>query len=239
MRGTFRVEHHASNFASGVLLRAIRAALWRLTLAQALTLQQAPLCLSLFRAILEEIERKKASTSAQQTSTPVGNAILGVGHGPPPPPPPIGPPPSMGSDPMMSPEMQRLTTQKEAELRHRSASETMDTLLLMGEKDNEINSLRSLLQSAEERVEELEKAASRPAGVPAPPPALNPAVVEESEAKLAEAIQREELMQDKVSGLEAQLAKLQAKLTAVSTLYTESMQREAVLKVQLDQLNLS
>ena len=37
--------------------------------------------------------------------------------------------------------------------------------------------------------------------------------------------------------VQAALAKTQAKLTAVSTLYTESMQREAVLKVQLDQLN--
>jgi len=48
--------------------------------------------------------------------------------------------------------------------------------------------------------------------------------------------ERAEAAEEKVQGQDAAMAKLQAKLTAVSTLYTESMQREAVLKVQLDQL---
>ena len=96
------------------------------------------------KAILEDIQKKKAAASARAPSTPaLPSAGMQHGHAPPPPPP--GPPPPEGGE-ITSPEMQRLTTQKEAEMRHRSASETMDTLLLMGEKDNEINSLREKLQ---------------------------------------------------------------------------------------------
>jgi len=116
----------------------------------------------------------------------------------------------------------------------------MDTLLLMGEKDNEINSLREKLQQAEERIEELEKGAGGSPPPPPPPPASGAAKAEarvaEADARLAEATEKAEEVNAKVATLENQLAKLQAKLTAVSTLYTESMQREAVLKVQLDQL---
>lgn len=123
--------------------------------------------------------------------------------------------------------MQRLQTQTEAEIRHRTASETMDTLLLMGEKDNEIAQLREQLQDAQARVEELESKSGRPSQIAMP---------EDMKARLRDLQERAESAEEKVQGQDAAMAKLQAKLTAVSTLYTESMQREAVLKVQMDQL---
>jgi len=167
------------------------------------------------RAILEDIERKKQASS-RGSAAPSAN--LGM---PPPPPPPGAPPPSESA------EMQRLQTQTEAEIRHRTASETMDTLLLMGEKDNEIAQLREQLQEAQSRVEELESKSGRPSQIAMP---------KDMEARLRVLQERAEAAEEKVQGQDAAMAKLQAKLTAVSTLYTESMQREAVLKVQLDQL---
>lgn len=113
-------------------------------------------------------------------------------------------------------------------------------------------------QAAEERIEALEK------GGPQVSHSVSEEAdrrVAEAEARAAEACEKADDMKDtasetpsgaglacvwvlrahvclttQVANLEAQLAKLKAKLTAVSTLYTESMQREAMLKVQLDQL---
>ena len=55
---------------------------------------------------------------------------------------------------------------------------------------------------------------------------------EDMKARLRDLQERAESAEEKVQGQDVAMAKLQAKLTAVSTLYTESMQREAVLKVR-------
>jgi len=183
------------------------------------------------RAILEDIERKK-----QGAAGGASNSVTAGGLGAPPPPPPP-PPPGGGTPSIASPEMQRLAVQTEAEIRHRSASDTMDTLLLMGEKDTEIAQLRDLLQEAQARIEDLEAKGKgkRSSSTEADPAA---ALTTRYEDQIRELTERAQTAEEKLSGQDASLAKLQAKLTAVSTLYTESMQREAVLKVQLDQLNM-
>lgn len=110
----------------------------------------------------------------------------------------------------------------------------MDTLLMMNEKDAEIERLHSQLERLEAELKAVKEArASQSHSAPPPPPSPG------GDAALAEAMRRAEARADKAELEQAEqkqsLTKLQAKLNAVSTLYTEAAQREAVLRLQLEQ----
>lgn len=128
--------------------------------------------------------------------------------------------------------MQRLTTENEAALATRS-SETMDTLLLMSAKDGEIMQLREQLTAAETEITRLKSAT--PSAPPPPPPPAPAATGSDSPEAMKMAIERAERAEAEAAEVKQQLTKVQAKLNAVSTLYTEAAQREAVLRIQLEQ----
>jgi type IV secretory pathway VirB10-like protein len=179
------------------------------------------------RAILEQIERDKAA-KAGAPSTP------GRPSGPPPspsvggtPPPPPGPPPDMIA---RTASLQLLTTVNEAVLATRS-NETMDTLLLMSSKDAEIMQLREQLVEAQTAL----SSTVGGSGHPPPAPETKQAELDLSHEALRAMTERAEAAEAELSEAKRQLTKLQAKLNAVSTLYTEAAQREAVLRIQLEQ----
>ena len=179
------------------------------------------------RAILEQIERDKAA-KAGAPSAP------GRPSGPPPspsvggtPPPPPGPPPDMIA---RTASLQLLTTVNEAVLATRS-NETMDTLLLMSSKDAEIMQLREQLVEAQTAL----SSTVGGSGHPPPAPETKQAELDLSHEALRAMTERAEAAEAERSEAKRQLTKLQAKLNAVSTLYTEAAQREAVLRIQLEQ----
>jgi len=199
------------------------------------------------KAMLEEIERAKAAKEAAtsgsvnpegQPPPPPLETRLSSGPPPPPggggaPPPPPGPPPENAMSGTAAAHMQVLTTENEAKLATRS-SETMDTLLLMSQKDSEIMTLREQLQDARDEIAQLKLG-----GQPPPSPVARGMTVAEMADASPEAMKamtdRAEKAEEKLSTIEQQMTKLQAKLNAVSTLYTEAAQREAVLRIQLEQ----
>jgi len=194
------------------------------------------------KAILDEIARKKAQEgySGRESSAALGAA--GPSEIPPPPPrapmqpaAPPGPPlPTAGSEA----EMHRLTAENLAYTKHQT-SDAMDTLVLIGEKDAEIAALSELTAQQASQIEELQQelaSASASAGQ-APPPAVSAdqsAEVANLRATLKEALARAERAEALAEESSSTQMKLQAKLAAVTTLYTESMQREACLKVTLE-----
>jgi len=168
------------------------------------------------------------------------------GSGPPPPPggggappPPPGPPPDDGYEANYgadaTAQMQRLQTENEAQLAAR-ASETMDTLLLIGAKDAEIEQLKESLAAAEAQIAQLSAGTAMPVAPPASAGGgADGAALEEAREKAREAEERAERAEGKLAESNQALTKLTAKLNAVSTLYTEAAQREAVLRIQLEQ----
>lgn len=109
----------------------------------------------------------------------------------------------------------------------------MDTLLLMSAKDGEIMQLREQLTAAETEITRLKSAT--PSAPPPPPPPAPAATGSDSPEAMKMAIERAERAEAEAAEVKQQLTKVQAKLNAVSTLYTEAAQREAVLRIQLEQ----
>lgn len=112
----------------------------------------------------------------------------------------------------------------------------MDTLLLMSAKDNEIQQLRDELQRVQLELHSVNgaRASQAQAAAAQPPPPSDGALADALEAQRA-AEARAEKAELSVAEQKQGMAKLQAKLNAVSTLYTEAAQREAVLRLQLEQ----
>ena len=205
------------------------------------------------RAMLEEIQKAKAAKGgpgAPPSPAPGGAAFARINSatsGPPPsaPPPPPGgggmpPPPAGGppapvdlSDPSASAAMVRLATENEAAM-HVKGSDTMDTMLLMSAKDSEIAELKDelLRVRAELKALKVSPTPQKPASPSPPPRDANPAETSEA-ARAAEA--RADKAEHELAENKQAFNKLQAKLNAVSTLYTEAAQREAVLRLQLEQ----
>jgi len=166
---------------------------------------------------------------------PLPSSMSSPSHATPPPPPPPPPPlPTAGSEA----EMHRLTAENLAYTKHQT-SDAMDTLVLIGEKDAEIAALSELTAQQASQIEELQQelaSASASAGQ-APPPAVSAdqsAEVANLRATLKEVLARAERAEALAEESSSTQMKLQAKLAAVTTLYTESMQREACLKVTLE-----
>ena len=108
----------------------------------------------------------------------------------------------------------------------------MDTLLLMSEKDTEIQQLRDELQRVQVELQSLKGTrASQAVSAATPPPPGDP----ELQEQLRAAEQRADKAEVELAEQKQAFNKLQAKLNAVSTLYTEAAQREAVLRLQLEQ----
>lgn len=116
----------------------------------------------------------------------------------------------------------------------------------MSAKDSEIEQLQAQLGAANEEIAklkaELEAERSRPATqaapAPAPPPAPPPPAASASAPSnetLEEALERANRAEAEALENKAALVKVTAKLNAVSTLYTEAAQREAVLRLELEQ----
>jgi len=218
------------------------------------------------KAILEEIQRQKAAGASARTSgldesssgkpppypltSPAPGAGRGRGQppvssGPPPLPaarPPGGPPPLPTTNDAASSEMYRLNAEQDAFYRTggANASDAMDTLVLLQQKDEEIQQLSQTAMSQSSEIEVLQaqiatlRVGSQSAPAPPPlPPSSGPqleAVQRELDAANARAERAEALLEEQ----QTQQIKLQAKLSAVTTLYTEAMQREATLKVMLE-----
>lgn len=109
----------------------------------------------------------------------------------------------------------------------------MDTLLLMSEKDAEIQQLRDELQAVYAEMHALKGTRASQLSVAAPPP--TDAALAEAHNATRKAEQRADRAELELAEQRQALTKLQAKLNAVSTLYTEAAQREAVLRLQLEQ----
>ena len=124
-------------------------------------------------------------------------------------------------------EMQRLTVEAEAAIMTRS--QTMDTLMAMNAKDAEIMQLR-------EKVERLEKElqASASSSAAAPPPPAPPLAAAGSSEDVRAANERAEKAEAELAQVKKAMTTVQAKLEAVSSLYTNAAQENAVLKVQLE-----
>ena len=216
------------------------------------------------RQMLEEIEKQKAAKAASggnlgappKLPDMVGmasNSSGGVPRPPDAPPPPPGAPPppppdvSDASADMAGAEakMHRLSVEHEAKMRSRGQSEVMDTLLLMSTKDAEIESLKQELHGVQDEVAKLkeELAAARSSSQaavppPTPPPPAPPPPASSSGGggpELEDAIERAEKAEAEALEAKQALVKVQAKLNAVSTLYTEAAQREAVLRLEIEQ----
>lgn len=139
--------------------------------------------------------------------------------------------------------MHRLTAEKTAYYRHQT-SDTLDTLALIHSKDDEIQALTVLAASQADQLERLEqqleglRAGSSDSGADRPVPAAATIKQLEHLSELQTALQMATTRAEKAEAAlgEAQhtQTKLQAKLAAVTTLYTEAMQREAALKVMLE-----
>ena len=117
---------------------------------------------------------------------------------------------------------------------HVKGSDTMDTMLLMSAKDSEIAELKDelLRVRAELKALKVSPTPQKPASPSPPPRDANPAETSEA-ARAAEA--RADKAEHELAENKQAFNKLQAKLNAVSTLYTEAAQREAVLRLQLEQ----
>ena len=128
----------------------------------------------------------------------------------------------------------------------------MDTLLLMSTKDAEILQLREELNLANEQVdkfkaramaaEERARTSSQAVAAPPPPPTPTPpppVPFNGGSVGLEEAIERAEKAEADAMEQKQALVKVTAKLNAVSTLYTEAAQREAVLRLELEQAALA
>ena len=206
------------------------------------------------RAILADIQKKKED--AARNSKPVDDKIA-VGGGaapaaPPPPPPPLPvgvggssqPPPPMGPPPDAGAAHTRLVTEGQATLQHRN-SEAMDTLLLFGQKEQETRELQEKMEAQVYEIEELKKQVQSlqrgkadSGGPPPIPPAVAAAAAAgnaELAAQLKEAVERADKAESELGAAKAISTKLTAQLNAVSTLYTEAMQREAAMRVMLEQ----
>jgi chromosome segregation ATPase len=118
----------------------------------------------------------------------------------------------------------------EAVLANSDSNETMDTLLLMSSKDAEIMQLRDQLVEAQAALSSMAGGSGHP-----PAPETKQAELDSSHEALRAMTERAEAAEAELSEAKRQLTKLQAKLNAVSTLYTEAAQREAVLRIQLEQ----
>jgi len=215
------------------------------------------------RAILADIQKKKAEAEAKAAGGAGARADssatnLGVGgHAPPPPPPP----PDTGMPPSPPPNLprhsswvggagaqetagdaaqHRLQTENIATMQHAETSEAMDTLLLFSAKEQEVSELQEKVASQVDEIEALTaQVAALRAGASLPPPlppaALAPAAPTVDAAALAEASESRERAEEELGAAKAMATKLTAQLNAVSTLYTEAMQREAAMRVLLEQ----
>lgn len=198
------------------------------------------------RALLEEIQKAKAQRAGGSSCATAKKEFVNLNtdgtkppQGPPPapggggmPPPPAGPPPVDLSDPNNA-AMVQLTTENEAALHTTTESEAMETMLLMSAKDSEIQQLKKDLEvvTAQLQAAKAAKSAAAPsAALPLPPAPSGNA----SDAMRA-AEERADKAEAELAELKAAMTKIRAKLNAVSTLYTEAAQREAVLRLQLEQ----
>lgn len=204
------------------------------------------------RAILADIQKKKedaarASKPVEDDKIAVGGPAAAAAKPPPPPPLPGGPsqpPPPMGPPPDAGAAHTRLVTEGQATLQHRN-SEAMDTLLLFGQKEQETRELQEKVAAQAEEIEELKKqveslqrgAADSGGPPPIPPAAAAAAAAGNADlaAQLKEAVERADKAESELGAAKAISTKLTAQLNAVSTLYTEAMQREAAMRVMLEQ----
>lgn len=187
---------------------------------------------------------------------------LGVmGHAPPPPPPPpdmgalsMGPtsppaPPRQSSW-VAAPDrpsegdaaQHRMLTENVATMQHGERDEAMDTLLLVQEKEQEVSELQAKVAAQADEIESLtaqrdalKAGGASPQPPPLPPAALAPAASTVDATALSEATESRERAEAELGAAKAMATKLTAQLNAVSTLYTEAMQREAGMRVLLEQ----
>ncbi|EOD17267.1 hypothetical protein EMIHUDRAFT_458996 [Emiliania huxleyi CCMP1516] len=106
-------------------------------------------------------------------------------------------------------------------------NEALETLALLREKDDLIAKLQEKIDSQEaaldEQAAEIEELKAAAMGAPSP-------------AELDAALERAQQAEGEREAQHGAAVKMQAKLSAVTTLYTEAMQREAALKVEFDSL---
>jgi len=131
----------------------------------------------------------------------------------------------------MAARMSRLQLEHEVNLRHQSQAEAVDTMILIKQKDDDIASLQHLVAAKVEQVETLQRRLEQAVHEVAPSPSSCGTLPGDDDAT-----RRADVAEAKAAELQAMNTKLQAKLTAVSTLYTEAMQREAILKLELEHL---
>ncbi|EOD18265.1 hypothetical protein EMIHUDRAFT_461387 [Emiliania huxleyi CCMP1516] len=125
-------------------------------------------------------------------------------------------------------EMTRLATEAGAYYRQGGEqNEALETLALLREKDDLIAKLQEKIDSQEaaldEQAAEIEELKAAAMGAPSP-------------AELDAALERAQQAEGEREAQHGAAVKMQAKLSAVTTLYTEAMQREAALKVEFDSL---
>lgn len=134
----------------------------------------------------------------------------------------------------------RLQTENVATAQH-AGDEAIESLLLFNQKEQEVAELQAKVASQADEIAALKEQLEAPragAGSPPPPPpaaAVAPAASPADAAALSEATESRERAEEEAAAAKASVTKLTAQLNAVSTLYTEAMQREAAMRVLLEQ----
>jgi len=198
------------------------------------------------RAILADIQKKKEAEARASEAPTSATARLSLNlgaHAPPPPPPGSGSLPPRESE--AGAAQHRLVTENTATMQHADTSEAMDTLVLFSQKEREVSELQQKVTSQADEIEALQaEVAAATRGVSSVlPPRLPPAVTAPASGAdaqalkeaLKEATESREKAEAELGAAKAMATKLTAQLNAVSTLYTEAMQREAAMRVMLEQ----
>ena len=192
------------------------------------------------RAILADIQKKKEDEARASGQTDHRASVVLGGHAPPPPPPP--PLESRASE--AGAAQHRLVTENEATMRRGNSD--MDTLVLFSQKEQEVAELQEKVGAQADEIESL-RAQIDALDRGGPPPPLPPAATSSSSSSAAgadaqalkEATESREQAEVELVSAKAMATKLTAQLNAVSTLYTEAMQREAAMRVMLEQQGIA
>jgi len=214
-------------------------------------------------AILADIAKKKAASSgrsgaADAAAPPLpavaeASVTVSTSAPPPPPPPPLVAVEAETASSSETPrtesreaEMTRLATEAGAYYRQGGEqNEALETLALLREKDDLIAKLQEKIDSQEaaldEQAAEIEELKAAAMGAPSPVRQAPDTPARSSEqkrlqAELDAALERAQQAEGEREAQHGAAVKMQAKLSAVTTLYTEAMQREAALKVEFDSL---